>query len=215
MYKPLLILMCRWPAPNRCKTRLAKDIGVSRAAEIQRRLTKHTIAVAKKLSENNLIEIKLAVDGIGNKKIVKWAKAEGISRAVPQGRGNLGLKMKRQLVLSQREVRTNKRILGRNTILIGTDVPSLCEEDIASAINSLTYNELVLGPAEDGGYWLIGFSKKILSKKISWPFTGIKWGTNSVFKETIYRAQKEGVKYQLINNKVDIDQEKDLEEWQI
>ena len=213
MHKPLLILMCRWPAPNRCKTRLAKEIGACRAAEIQKRLTKHTIAVAKKLSENNLIEVKLAIDGIGMNRIKRWSQKEGISQAVRQGEGNLGLKMKRQIVLAQKKRKKPNRDWGRDTVLIGTDVPSLCEEDISLAINSLTHNELVIGPAKDGGYWLIGFSKKILYPGISWPFTGINWGTNSVFKETIKRAKEKGISYQLVNHKNDLDQAIDLREW--
>ena len=60
--RPLLILMTRWPAANRCKTRLAKDIGWFRAAEIQKRLTNHTIEVAKAIKETGLIEIKLAIE---------------------------------------------------------------------------------------------------------------------------------------------------------
>ncbi len=177
--------MCRWPAPNRCKTRLAKDIGAFGAAKIQKKLNHHTIAVAKQLSEHDLIEVKLAVDGIGSKRIAKWAKSEGILQAIDQGTGNLGLKMKRQLVRSQRKKRIS--LYGsRNTIIIGTDVPSLCSEDVESAINSLKSNDLVIGPANDGGYWLIGFSKQILSPEISWPFAGISWGTNLVLNETIH-----------------------------
>ncbi len=214
MHKPLLILMCRWPAPNRCKTRLAKEIGPSRAAEIQKRLTKHTIAVAKKLSKNNLIELKLAVDGIGKKKIKRWAQREGINQSVNQGSGNLGVRMKRQIILAQRD-RMHNSGNGRSTVLIGTDVPSLCEDDIALAINRLTYNELVIGPAEDGGYWLIGFQSKILSPRISWPFAGIKWGSDMVFKETIKRAKKKSIKYQLITKKSDLDQVIDLKKWQV
>ena len=60
MLKPLLVLMTRWPAANRCKTRLAKEIGSFRAAKIQQKLTSHTIEVSKVLKEKNSIEIKVA-----------------------------------------------------------------------------------------------------------------------------------------------------------
>ncbi|KGG17132.1 MULTISPECIES: TIGR04282 family arsenosugar biosynthesis glycosyltransferase [unclassified Prochlorococcus] len=212
MRKPILVLMTRWPAPKRCKTRLSKDIGPYKAARIQRQLTNHTIAVAKKLSEKGILDIKLAVDGIGNKKIATWARSKGISQAGAQGLGNLGVKMKRQLVLAQRKSSAG-RAEPRDTILIGTDVPSLCQSDIDSAVNYLARNDLVIGPAKDGGYWLIAFSKNILSPIISWPFTGINWGTSSVFKETLRRADLEGLKHKSIVKRSDLDVEADLFSW--
>ena len=129
-----------------------------------------------------------------------------------QGKGSLGLKMKRQLVLTQRK-RSLKSKNHREIIFIGTDVPDLCENDIISAISYLTRNEIVIGPAVDGGYWLIGFSKNILCPVISWPFAGIRWGSSSVLKETLRKAKTEGIKYKLIRKKSDIDKLSDLEFW--
>lgn len=212
MSKPLLILMTRWPAPTRCKKRLSQDIGASRAAAIQRKLILHTIAVAKSLQEKGYLEIRLAVEGIGSKKISRWASSHGITQAEYQGKGSLGLKMKRQLVLTQRK-RSLKSKNHREIIFIGTDVPDLCKNDIISAISYLTRNEIVIGPAVDGGYWLIGFSKNILCPVISWPFAGIRWGSSSVLKETLRKAKTEGVKYELIRKKSDIDKLSDLEFW--
>ncbi len=204
--------MTRWPAPNRCKKRLSQGIGAHRAAAIQRKLTNHTLAVAKSLLDKRLIDIKLAVEGIGSKKISLWAKASGISQAGCQGKGSLGLKMKRQLVLAQREKASNSQKL-RDILFIGTDVPDLSEHDITYAIDYLARDEIVIGPAKDGGYWLIGFSRNILRSIISWPFSGIQWGSNSVFQETIKKANMEGIKYKLINKKSDLDRLSDLELW--
>ncbi len=212
MSKPLLILMTRWPAPTRCKKRLSQDIGASRASAIQRKLILHTIAVAKSLREKGYLEIQLAVEGIGNKKISRWASSYGIAEAGYQGKGSLGLKMKRQLVLAQRKSNLGSK-KHKAIIFIGTDVPNLCKNDIISAISYLTKNEIVIGPATDGGYWLIGFSKNTLFPVISWPFAGINWGSNSVLKETLRKAKAEGVKYELIHKKSDIDRLSDLEFW--
>jgi len=213
MLKPILVLMTRWPAPKRCKTRLAKDIGFYNAAHIQRCLTNHTIAVAKDMESQGLVEIKLAIEGIGNKKIRSWSRSYGINLACSQGGGSLGLKMKRQMIKAQRgSAKSNQP---RDTILIGSDVPNLCKLDIISALNALNKNELVIGPAQDGGYWLIGFSKRIITQSISWPFTGIKWGSNSVLEETLARAKTKGIKYKLANNKNDLDLITDLNLWQV
>ncbi len=212
MSKPLLIIMTRWPAPNRCKSRLTQDIGASRAAAIQKKLTTHTIAVANSLKNQGSLDIHLAVAGIGYKKVRRWANSFGIHRAGCQGKGNLGLKMKRQLIFAQRESFSNLQ-KDRDIIMIGTDVPDLCKNDLTSAIDYLLSNEIVIGPARDGGYWLIGFSKKILSPLISWPFVGIDWGSNSVLRETLKKIQLIGLNYKLLNKKSDLDQSPDLDLW--
>ncbi len=213
MLKPLLVLMTRWPAANRCKTRLAKQIGGFQAAKIQKKLISHTIEVSKGLEESGSIDIKLAVDGIGKKKIISWAKNNCIQKACSQGRGNLGVRMKKQIISSQRSRRkiTNR---ARDVIIIGTDLVNICPAEIELAFSSLNKDKLVIGPSEDGGYWLIGFSKDIINPQMYWPFSGIKWGSDSVLKETIARARLRDIKYKLIHKKNDIDIISDLIEWQ-
>ena len=80
--------MTRWPAAIRCKKRLSQTIGASKAAAIQRKLILHTIAVAKDLQEKGYLEIQLAVEGIGNKKISRWASSYAIDQAGYQGKGS-------------------------------------------------------------------------------------------------------------------------------
>ena len=140
------------------------------------------------------------------------AKHANINLACTQGGGNLGVKMKRQVIQAQRQ-RSLKSKMARDLIIIGADVPNLCELDIASALTSLRGNELVIGPSKDGGYWLIGFSRKLINPSIYWPFSGIRWGTSSVFSETNNRAKVKGIKYKLISIKNDIDVIEDLKSW--
>ncbi len=213
MLKPILILMTRWPAANRCKTRLAKEIGCFRAAKIQQKLISHTIEVSKAIEATGSMEIKLAVDGIGRKKIASWAKSHCILEATSQGSGNLGVRMKRQVISNQKGKRKTP-YRSRDVILIGTDLANICTSEITLAFNSLKDNQLVIGPSVDGGYWLIGFSKDIISPYMYWPFSGIKWGKDSVLAETIARAKLKGIKYKLINEKNDIDLISDLVAWQ-
>ena len=72
---------------------------------------------------------------------------------------------------------------------------------------------MVLGPSADGGYWLIGFSKKLLNPVLWWPFSGIHWGTNQVLKETIRLASINQIDYQLLQTKNDLDTIIDLSPW--
>ena len=96
--QPRIVLMTRWHAINRCKTRLSKEIGSIKAAKIQEQLTKHTIAVAKRIQEEGLAEVKIAIDGIGINAAERWAKINHIENICTQGMGNLGTRMKKQFL---------------------------------------------------------------------------------------------------------------------
>ena len=71
--KALLIIMAKWHAFGRCKTRLSKDIGKSNSAKVQSVMTKHTISVAKFLQENKLIDISIAIYGLGAGNCRRWS----------------------------------------------------------------------------------------------------------------------------------------------
>ena len=96
--KPTIVLMTKWHAIFRCKSRLAKDIGAFKAAKIQEKLTNHTINVAKEIQKEGYADIKVAIDGIGIKAAKKWAALNKIKTVEIQGTGNLGTKMKRQFL---------------------------------------------------------------------------------------------------------------------
>ena len=79
MDKALLIIMAKWHAFGRCKTRLSKDIGKSNSAKVQSVMTKHTISVAKSLQKTKKIDIFIAISGLGGKNCKKWSKELGLS----------------------------------------------------------------------------------------------------------------------------------------
>ena len=207
-----VVLMMRWHAINRCKSRLSKDIGAFKAASIQERLTNHTIKVAKRIQNEGHADIKVAIDGIGIKAAKKWAKLNEISTVVLQGPGNLGTKMKRQF-LKTHALKTSSQHIRNPIILIGTDLPSISHFELIQAIEILKNKEIVLGPSNDGGYWLIGLSNKLLNPLCSWPFSGISWGTNKVLQTTIQLASSNQIDYQLIQTKNDLDNINDLSLW--
>ena len=121
-----------------------------------------------------------------------------------QGPGNLGTKMKRQFLKTHHEQNLSHQI--RNPILIiGSDLPSISHFELIQAIQTLKHKEMVLGPSSDGGYWLIGLSKKLLNPLCTWPFSGINWGSNKVLQETIRLASLNQIDYQLLQTKNDLD----------
>ena len=210
--KPTIVLMTRWHATYRCKSRLSKDIGALKASKIQEKLTQHTIEVAKEIQRKGLADIKIAIHGIGIQAAKKWASKNKVQKIAIQGSGNLGTKMKRQFLKTQSEKNISHEI-PNSILLIGTDLPSISHFELIKAIELLTYKEMVIGPSNDGGYWLIGLSKKILNQKCIWPFSGISWGTDKVLKETINLASLNKIDYQLLQTKNDLDNILDLSPW--
>ena len=200
--------MAKWHGFGRCKTRLAKDIGKSNSAKVQNAMTKHTIAVAKSLLKINLIDISIAISGLGKKNCRRWSKELGIKNFNLQGKGCLGEKMKRQILINKKFCIQNNI---KNIIFVGTDLPDLCHLDLLNTIRELKQNDLILGPSNDGGYWLIGLSEKIISKYIHLPFINIRWSKENVLQNTIDNFTSTEIKYKLLNNKIDIDTIIDIE----
>ena len=200
--------MAKWHGFGRCKTRLSRDIGKINSAKVQSLMTKHTLSVAKSIKEKGLIDISLAISGVGFNKSKRWCDQLGIRNFNLQGRGCLGEKMKRQIILNKKSF-FNKKI--KNIIFIGTDLPDLCHLDIVNTINELKKNDLILGPSNDGGYWLIGFSEKILSSHLHLPFINIKWSKENVLQNTIDNFSSIDIKYKFLNTKIDVDTIFDIE----
>ena len=102
MDKALLIIMAKWHGFGRCKTRLARDIGKSNAAKVQRLMTNHTTSVAKFLQKTKIFDISIAISGLGKKNCRRWSKELGIKKFNLQGKGCLGEKMKRQIMINKK-----------------------------------------------------------------------------------------------------------------
>ena len=171
-------------------------------------MTNHTISVAKSLQEINLIDISIAISGLGGKNCRKWCKELGIKKFNLQGKGCLGEKMKRQIIINKKFCTQNKI---KNIIFIGTDLPDLCHLDLLNTIRELKHNDLILGPSNDGGYWLIGLSAKIISNHLNLPFINIMWSKDNVLQNTIDNFASTKLKYKFLDKKIDIDKITDIE----
>tara|TARA_B100000212_G_scaffold207216_1_gene156357 strand:+ start:129 stop:740 length:612 start_codon:yes stop_codon:yes gene_type:complete len=199
--------MTKWPRYGHCKTRLSKDIGKNNALLIQIMMLQHTISVAKSLCEKNILDISLAISGIGSNSSKRWCKNLGIKDFYLQGSGSLGEKMRRQLLRHQNNYFLNR---DRPLIFIGTDLPNLCHIELLETISRLKSSEVVIGPSNDGGYWLIAFSTKMLSNNLFHPFIDIPWSTSNVLQKTIDNLKKGNIKIDYLNIKIDVDNIHDL-----
>ena len=193
--------MARWPAPGRCKRRLAQELGAARAAQIQARLTVHTLAAARDARQGYGLELVLAVEGLGGLAASRWGQALGADRTVLQGRGALGLRMQRQFQRAAREGASK-------VVLIGSDLPELEASDLSAAFTSLRHCQGVLGPALDGGYWLIG-----LRRPEPELLAGIAWGGAQVLEQTLAAMARRGLEPELLTRRGDLDWARDLLPW--
>jgi len=193
--------MARWPAPGRCKRRLAQSLGAVAAARIQARLTAHTLAAARGATQGQGIELVLAVEGLGSLAARRWGQALGADRSVLQGRGALGLRMQRQFQRAAREGASQ-------VVLIGSDLPQLEGVDLTAAFTALGRREGVLGPALDGGYWLIG-----LRRPDPELLAGIAWGGAQVLEQTLAAMARRKLEPELLTTRGDLDWAHDLVLW--
>lgn len=207
-----VVVLARWPAPGRCKSRLAAGIGPVRAAAVQARLVRHVTAVAREslarrrtLAEAPSAELVLAVDGLGSRAARRWGRELAVDRVVLQGGGGLGTRLQRQLLRARREG-------ARRIVLVGSDLPSLEPADLVEAFAALESALWVLGPAQDGGYWLIGAQRPHPSPFVG-PDAPIPWGSAAVLHTTLRLAARHGISVPLLKRRADLDLPADLRRW--
>lgn len=188
--------MARWPAVGRCKRRLSAGLGPQRAAAVQQRLQQHTLAVLDQACCRIGADRRLAVAGVGLRAAARLHQG-----AVLQGQGSLGLRMQRQLARAFRQGY-------HQVVLVGSDLPQLSAADLQQAFAALQQAPLVLGPAADGGYWLIGLRRSAPAL-----FAGIRWGSDSVLQQSLERAVSLGLPAALLQCRHDLDRPGDLLRW--
>lgn len=184
MTKDMLLVFQRNAVLGKVKTRLATGVGAPRAWEIYRYLVQHTHQVVSRVN----VPVGIFVDeelSDGKPAIAQWMRLQ-------QGK-DLGEKMAHAFQESF--------ALGADrVVLIGTDCPTLSVELLTQAFDDLSQVDLVLGPASDGGYYLLGMRQVQLTL-----FENIAWSTASVLSETIKRAEIAGLSVSLLPVLADVD----------
>ncbi len=195
-----LILFTRYPEPAKTKTRLIPALGPEGAAELQRQMTEHTLKQVKQLKRQRPLFIEVRYAGGSRHLVQQWLGRDISCRS--QDSGSLGERMRQ--AFQQAFEGGMERVL-----IIGTDCPGLVAELIQQAFTALEDSDLVLGPAEDGGYYLIG-----LKRAIPQLFAEIPWGMDEVRKETLCIAEGLGLQTHLLEPLRDIDRPQELQVWQ-
>ena len=180
----LLIIFTKNPEPGKVKTRLAIDIGDRAAFEVYKFLLQHTVSVTKNLPVRKKVYYS---EAIVDKDI--W-NLELYSKKLQEGK-ELGERMKNAFKEGFEEGY-------KNIVIIGSDLYDLKQEDLENAFYLLQEKEVVLGPATDGGYYLLGMNQ--LFPEV---FQGKEWGTSSVFQETVKDLKGKDIGFLEARNDVD------------
>lgn len=194
MNKSVLGIMFRIPQYGKVKKRLAAQIGTEDALSVYAAMLYETVKNVSQLKSVDLY-------GFYEGAISKTESVLESIQTMPQQGKDLGERML-NAVQWLFEKGYNK------VVLIGADSPDLPVEYIKDAFLKLNSCELAIGPAEDGGYYLIG-----MNRPLDIIFKDIKWDSNSVLKDTISIANNEGIRYFLLPHWYDIDDIESLRQW--
>jgi len=183
------------------KTRLAAAIGNEAAAAHHARFVELTMATAVAARDAGVvdeIELWCAPDGDAP-AFVAWRDRHRISLHAQDG-ADLGSRMRRAL--------DSTLARGARAILVGTDCPLLDVAYLARAVAALATCDAVFGPAEDGGYVLVGLSRRVDA------FSGVPWSTPDTMAATRARLASSGAAWEELPTLWDIDEPHDLARWQ-
>ncbi len=197
--KTSLIIFARYPVGGKVKTRLAEDMGDAFAAKFYKICAEHTFAECRKLTDAGIKCFLFFSDPAEKKLIENWVGAG--FEFMPQSGRNLGERMSAAFEIVF-------ELGAEKALIIGTDLPDISAESIEEAAEGLKKTEAVIGPAADGGYYLLGVKK--YDPEL---FIDIKWSTGAVFEQTISKLAEKKITTSLLPEMNDIDTKEDLILW--
>lgn len=186
----LLLIFTRNPEPGKCKTRLAATIGDRAALDIYIFLIRHTVAITRGLDLHKHVYYsgEIWMDDLWDNHVYGKKLQKG---------SDLGERM-------ENAFREGFSEGFKHIVIIGSDIFDLSETDIRTAFSSLKENDFVVGPATDGGYYLLG-----MKAPCNPVFKNKEWGQDTVLRETL--ADLSGKKVHLLDPRNDVDVYEDIE----
>ncbi len=200
-----LILFTRFPEAGITKTRLIPALGPAGAADLQRRMTARVLTRAEALARFRAVAIEVRFEGGTADRMRTWLGGEHRYRR--QGGGDIGARMRRALTDAFDESI-------ERAVLIGSDIPGITAEILDAAFEHLHSADLVLGPANDGGYYLIGIRCSAWADAADVLFDAIPWGSDRVLSATREKVDALGSQVVLLETLDDIDRPEDLVIWE-
>jgi rSAM/selenodomain-associated transferase 1 len=190
----VVVILAKWPRSGRAKRRLAEAIGTRRATVLARSFLRDTLVLAQRSGARRVLIAYAPASARA-----RFAALDGAQVLKPQGHGSFGARLRRALAAGL--------TVGERVVLIGTDSPTLRPSVLRSAFAKLRTADAVLGPAEDGGYYLIGTRTRLPNTL----FEGMPWSTASVAAETLRRAAERELQVERLASWYDIDDASSLQ----
>lgn len=181
------IIFARYPVPGKCKTRLIPALGAGGAAAMHRRLAERTLDRLRSLNPV------VAYTGADAAAFRDWLGPD--IDLIEQTDGNLGARMLTAMA-------------GGPAIIVGSDLPDISAHAVRSAAELLLASDVVLGPAEDGGFWLIG-----VNAPNAHLFEDVRWGGADVFARVKVNARRLGLDLATAAMLADLDRPEDVARW--
>ena len=195
--QPLIILFVKVPARSQVKTRLAAALGEEAALELYQRFGQDILNTL----EQTGIPVMICYYPPDNRNAVAgWLGPE--QQYLPQEGRDVGERMEN--AFRQAFNRGFSRV-----VLIGSDIPDLPASLIKEALAALPMHDAVIGPARDGGYYLVGFRNDTFFPGV---FSGIAWSTGTVFRSTMQAFEKAGQRVHELPLWQDVDPIEDLKD---
>lgn len=196
-----LIIFIKNPQLGKVKTRLAATIGKEKALLVYEYLLKHTRNITEKLDASKYVYYSDIIDDKDEWDVEKYHKK------IQNQTIDLGLKMAEAF----REMIANNH---SKILIIGSDCLELTQEILEKGFEKLIDNEVVIGKANDGGYYLIGFNFQKIGERcaevLTTMFLNKQWSHSNVSNEAIENIRKLNLKYAEMPELNDIDEEKDI-----
>jgi rSAM/selenodomain-associated transferase 1 len=197
-FSPGIFIMMKHPEVGKVKMRLAKSLGEKDGTGLYRAFIQDTITKVQSLD----VPYRIAVyPPESQEMIIQWLGQ--VSQVFPQLGMNLGERL-------QNGFRMMFEKGYQQVIALASDSPDLPNEILMEAVSGLQTHNAVIGPASDGGYYLIGFSRGFF---IPEAFEGVSWSTETVFKETMSRIGSRTSQVYVLPEWADIDTNEDLREF--
>lgn len=178
------------PVAGRVKTRLAAEVGVHHAAEIYRSLGRRVVAACIGRAHDTTVWFAPARE---RQAVRQWLDSLDVGSIRAQVSGTLGMRL--SAAFAQHFQEGASRVIG-----IGSDCPDVDADIVSQALAALDEHDVVIGPAHDGGYYLIG-----LRAPVPQLFHGIAWSTEAVLHQTLTRARQLGLSPALLPTLRDVD----------
>lgn len=182
-----LIIFVKAPRPGFVKTRLAQTLGAEAACAVYVQLVLSTLHRLQTLQN---VELRFTPDDAAA-EVAPWLRSPWT--ATPQGRGDLGVRLSRAF--------GDAFAAGYEYVsVVGSDCPAIAASDVLDSWNLLAHNDAVIGPASDGGYWLIALKAPAPDL-----FAKIDWSTPRVLEQTVAKVTRTNRSCYLLRQLTDID----------